>query len=119
MRRTFLRRTWVWAAALVFAGACLPAAIARAESTSSPTGSTTLQSWTELHARYDGIVDRVAAAQKSPSAIGGGPAAFTMEEEILRVYRTPSPRDGFWSDFRDRYDRSIEAAARSSPRAAP
>jgi len=102
-----------WAAAIVFAGACLPAATARADTQFST------QSWSDLHTRYDGIVDRVEAVQQPPGAIGGGPPTFTSEQDVLRVYRTPSPSDGFWTDFRARCDNAIEAAARNSPRAAP
>ena len=109
MRRIFAT---AWAAAILFAGASLPA-IARADATPP------IQSWSDLHAQYDRIVDRVDAAQKGPGAIGGGPAVIGFEEEILRVYRTPSANDGFWTDFRDRYDRALESAERTSPRAAP
>ena len=74
----------VHAMAFVFAGALLTTSALAGTSTSK------IQSWSDLHARYDGIVGRVAAVQKAPNAIGGGPAAITGEQEILRVYRTPS-----------------------------
>ena len=101
------------AAAIVFAGACLTTSSARADTTGP------VQSWSDLHAQYDGVVDRVEQAQKGPGAIGGGPAVIPAEEQILRVYRTPSPADGFWSDFHLRVDNAIGAAEAGSSRAAP
>jgi len=73
-----------------------------------------IQSWSDLHVRYDRIVDRVEEKQ-APASIGGGPRSVTIEMDVLRTYRTPSSSDGFWTDWHDRYDRALDVATRLAP----